>query len=816
MRALDRLAIVALIAMLTWLLFMSFSRADQRISYSLVSLETFLSGEGALHRDVLSARAGLLNNYDPLDVDLAQMTSAVNGALVSASAKAEQTHARNLLLFLRRQKALANQFKTTNALVQNSMAYFATYSGQVSATTLHPRIQTDVDRLSSAMLNLNLNGSRTAQIDVGNSIAMLDRSCAQISCGSGVRSLLAHARLLREQLPLISATIEQLIRSGSDGPVGALRDSFLRRQMEKEDLAARFRVLLYLASLLLLYLLVRWGLAIRMQTAVLHRQVALEHAVSHLSTRLIGAGPDAIMSSVRVALADLSDVLGARRVLFVGRAGSISSGSISKELESTEIDELRRYSMSRKAVENGIVRLSRQNSASVTINNIFDRFALESLYCLSSPSVDGYSNLLILGFAKAGSGWPKRQLAVLRTALDAISLSLEHASLEDERRRLESQLEHARRMETVGAFASGIAHNFNNLLGAISGQLEMVEEMDDLSCDVSDHLGQMRVSAERGHQLVKALLSYGRRHDRHRGMTAFDDLVLESRNLAASALGQSYRVELDAGAGDVHVLVDGVQLQQVILNLCHNAAQAMSGGGFIRIRTGVHQIDRLPDIAMKKMQPGQYVFVAISDEGVGIDSALQSKIFEPFFTTRASGTGLGLSTARDIVQEHGGSLTLESEVGRGTRVTILLPVPISHVPVDDAPEAIKLGSGETILYVSMSAEKCAAGEDVLAALGYEPVGVTHVSAAMDLLHADPDRFDAVMVSEYPWNEDVMAFFRAARVLAPNMARILAVHRPHEEKPYILATAHISAVLQFPLNARELAKILDNIFHSPAR
>lgn len=809
MRFLDRLAVMALIALLTWLLFMGFSHADQRVQHSLAGLGAFMTSQGALHRDVLSARAGLLNNYDPLDVDMAGMSVAVNDALVSASSKSEREQGRNLLLVLRRQKALANQFKSTNALVQNSLAYFATYSGQVSANTLHPQIQGGVDRLSSAMLNLNLNGSSLAQEDVSTGIAVLEQYCARMRCEAEVQSLIAHARLLKDQLPIISITIEQLVRSDSDAPVAALRNLFLERQMEREDFAARFRILLYLASLLLLYLLVRWGLAVRTQAAVLQRQVALEHGVAHLSTRLIGTAPDEFGLCVRDALEQLAAVLGAGCILFVGRSDQVFGWPVTADLEKDQIEALKTYSMPRTGAEDSVARISRHGAAPDSIRRLFGQLTVESIFCLASPKAEGGSNLLFLGFQRANAGWPARQLAVLRTALDAISLSLDHASLENERRKLESQLEHARRMETVGAFASGIAHNFNNLLGAVSGQLEMAEDMRDLSPALRDHLDQMRISTDRGHQLVQALMSYGRRHDRHREMTHLGDLVLESRNLARAALGSSYRIDLDAGSGDAAVMIDGVQLQQVILNLCHNAAQAMAGGGVVRIRTGIKHVDEGQDESGKRLNSGDYAFVSISDEGVGIDAELRGKIFEPFFTTRPSGTGLGLSTARDIVREHDGSLSLESEVGRGTCVTIALPIPSADMILPDVAESVRQGTGEAILYISTSLEKCIAGEDLLAALGYEPTGVASLEQAVALLTADPGRFDAVIVGGYALNVDINAFFDAVRALAPQTLRILAIDRPQMENPNILAAAHISAVLQFPLNARELANILES-------
>lgn len=812
MRRLDRIAVAALVAMLTWLLVMGFNRTDQRVQHSLASLDAYMTSESALHRDVLSARAGLLNNYDPLDVDLSQMTLAVEGVSIPQPHPLERRSRQLLADSLKQQKMLTERFKTSNALVQNSLAYFAAYGAKIKEKRFHSEIQHGVDRLSGAMLGLHLNNSRSAQTEVGTAISLLSRSCRRYMCEKDVQNLMAHARLLKDQLPSISRTIEQMVRSGGRAPANALTQHLLDRQMENEASAGRFRVFLYVVSLILLYLLVRWGLAMRRQSAALQRQVALEHAISRLSTRLIGADPDGIMPTLCDALNELTKTLGASCGWFVDESERVQRWSTIHAFTAEEIDAIRNHCARSGASALGVARIFTQTSPD-DVARIVAAAQLDSLCCIFSPDAERSSRLLLFGFSEAASVWPEAQLSVLRSALDALSMSLDHATLQKESRRLEAQLEHARRMETVGAFASGIAHNFNNLLGAMSGQLEMAEETPDVPLPMRNHLQQIRLSADRGQELIQALLSYGRRRDRRQQMVPIDALVLESRDLATAALDTSYRVVFEERAGDARAFADPVQLQQVLLNLCHNAAQAMSPGGTIRIRTARERVTKGFDAIGGRVEAGDYATICVEDHGCGMDDDLQQRIFEPFFTTKPSGTGLGLSTARDIVLEQQGALTLTSRVGHGTAITVWLPN-APDTPIRPQPaEPIAKGAGETILYVSIDDEKRIWGEDLLAALGYEPVGAASVAQAMTMVRANPLRFDAIIVGGEDPTSELRDFFSSMRSLAPAIPRILAVKHPERQSPRVLLKAEITAILQFPLNPREIGSVLQDALQS---
>jgi signal transduction histidine kinase len=803
MRAVDRIAAGALVTVLTWLLFMGLSPQDARLRSALDGTDAYVASQSALHRDVLSAHARLLNNYDPIDADILHMRVSLQRIADHRQTDAERRNGAILLDKFRFQEGLAERFKTGNALVQNSLAYFAAYGGAVAARTENTIARSAVDRLSSAMLHLSLNGSLAIQNDVDRAIDHLRQACRRATCGREVEGLLTHGLLLKRLLPELAVTIETLMRSGSEQQIGQLRSELLQRQEAAEAAARRFRIALYLTSLTLVYLLVRWGVQMRAHATALQRQLALEHAVSRLSTQLIAAPPDEVPNVVRTGIAHLARALDASEARFVlGRTGRACTWPMSvASLPDRWADWLSGISAPFGDDGHGVVYLSR---ASLPIKSperrALESARLETCFCILPPRGGGNHNLLAFGFADSRSDWPVRQLAVLRTALDAISMALDHAHLAKERAQLTEQLDHARRMETVGAFASGIAHNFNNLLGAIAGHVEMAGEYTGGSASLQDHLEKIGMSAERGRQLVRGLLRYGRRHEGQRTPLDFDALVLESCGLAQAGLSGTHRIICHVRAPDTPVLADAAQLQQVILNLCNNAAQAMRDGGVIEVGT-----DRRP--TESGSEPGQVV-LTVTDSGCGIPPDILPRVFEPFFTTRPSGTGLGLSTAQDIVTQQGGTMTLASVMGAGTTVTV-------SFPPSEAIEFSFQGAGEILLYLADDNVERLAGEERLAALGYEPIGFVDPERCRAALKAAPHRFQAVFIAGDKLNHEARPLLLEARALCPSVPRLLAIRHYRGQDAASLADAGVTSLLQYPLDAREVAIALHRALVPPA-
>jgi nitrogen-specific signal transduction histidine kinase len=419
-------------------------------------------------------------------------------------------------------------------------------------------------------------------------------------------------------------------------------------------------------------------------------------------------------------------------------------------------------------------------------------------------------------------------------ALDAIANAVDRELLEHDRERLETTLQQARRMETIGALASGIAHNFNNITGAILGHAETAQGQVEPHSRAAGNLQEIRRAGERARDLVAQILTFGRRSPMRRARICIETLVAETKSLLDASLPPHVDIVIRATSQPTIVSGEPAQLQQVILNVCNNAAQAMDAPGTIEIEIDVRQIGGAVRVGHGELPPGHYVVMSIIDPGRGMDEAILERIFEPFFTTRLEGNGLGLATVREIVVDHGGAVKVQSAPGTGTRFDIWLPsAPAveSHSGREAASSAPR-GFGETVLVLEADRGRLLRHEEILAALGYEPVGFGHPADAAAACRDTPTRFDAALVCFHPHGAgttlDPTAIFHerwaacwgqppevrtaldhaaALRENAPGLPVILATASAREFGALSLAGVGISEVIRQPLMTAELADAL---------
>jgi signal transduction histidine kinase len=243
-----------------------------------------------------------------------------------------------------------------------------------------------------------------------------------------------------------------------------------------------------------------------------------------------------------------------------------------------------------------------------------------------------------------------------------------------EQHTIQEQLLQSQKLESVGTLVGGIAHDFNNLLGAILGYCELFEDDPDLNARHRKGLGVIQGAAQRGRELVDHLLGFSRKVAPNRVESNLNAIVAEAVDLVARALPGDIRMSLELSPDLPDTLLDPGQMHQVIMNLVINAKDAIQSPGTIVLRTGHSDIS--PETASAHNRPpGPYVHLEVEDTGCGIPLDQLNRIFEPFFTTKGlKGTGLGLSVVYGLVMEHGGFLECHSEVGRGTRFKVMLPL----------------------------------------------------------------------------------------------------------------------------------------------
>ena len=250
-----------------------------------------------------------------------------------------------------------------------------------------------------------------------------------------------------------------------------------------------------------------------------------------------------------------------------------------------------------------------------------------------------------------------------------------------ERRALEKQLHQAQKFEAIGQLAGGIAHDFNNVIGAIMGWAELGGEQAPADSRLTEYFKKIRAQTMRAAGLTRQLLAFARRQILEPQNLQINTIVTEVLSLLEKVIGKDVEIQtfLAPDLGDVRA--DPSQIEQILMNLCLNARDAMPGGGRLMIHTRGIELDEESCLSTPGLSPGSYIELVVSDNGTGMDAATREHIFEPFFTTKepGKGTGLGLATVFGIVRQHDGHVSVQSELGRGTTFRICLPAAMNAV-----------------------------------------------------------------------------------------------------------------------------------------
>jgi PAS domain S-box-containing protein len=324
----------------------------------------------------------------------------------------------------------------------------------------------------------------------------------------------------------------------------------------------------------------------------------------------------------------------------------------------------------------------------------------------------------------------------------------EKVRAEEERLRLAAQLRQAEKMQAVGHLAGGIAHDFNNILGAILGYGELAQRKAE--GDQRRYLDTIMSAGNRAKSLVTQILSYSRAEGAERVPVIVAPIGQEVVDLMRGSSPETIEVVFNVeGAEEATVLGDPTRVHQLLMNLCTNAVQAMGEGGRLELTVAAQTLAEPREVRTGEIPAGEYVRVTVKDSGHGISPEVIDRIFEPFFTTKPAGrgTGLGLALVHSVVTEHHGYIEVESELGRGTSFNVWMPQVQPEEYADEGLEELTLGQGQVILAVDDELDVLHALEEMLASLGYEPVGFNSSREALEAVRENPRRFDAVVSDE---------------------------------------------------------------------
>ena len=378
---------------------------------------------------------------------------------------------------------------------------------------------------------------------------------------------------------------------------------------------------------------------------------------------------------------------------------------------------------------------------------------------------------------------------------------------EDEKRQLEERLKQAQKMEAIGRLAGGIAHDFNNLLGAILGYGEMAR--DKLAAGAAPpesplhrYVETILAAGERGKALVAQILTFSRARPAETQPVLVAALLEEIVALVEGSLPAQTGIVLDMHDRNAMVAGEVTQLHQLVMNLCTNAIHAMPKGGTLAIGVDSVRLEQARRVQTGGLAAGAYVTITIEDKGAGMEAGTLSRIFDPFYTTKPAGrgTGLGLALAQNVAQAHGGGIDVVSHPGAGSTFTVYLPeLSGEYQPATPPVEALPRGHGETILVVDDEPPLLALAEDLLAELGYEPVGFTSSAAALEAFESAPRRFDAIL------SDEVMPELAGTDLCA-------RVRTSHPELPVILVSGYGGPGFEIRAQSAGVTRILPKPYH----
>ena len=393
-------------------------------------------------------------------------------------------------------------------------------------------------------------------------------------------------------------------------------------------------------------------------------------------------------------------------------------------------------------------------------------------------------------------------LAIIVAVL-AVALRQQRRS-DRRRRRLEKQWRQTVQADSLGMFAASITHDFNNVLSAIIGYGELA--LDALPEDSPARLQIQRLltASDRARQLVRRVLTFDLRRGTRNAHLDIGPITREVLDQVLATLPAGIVIRMRDRQALQDIRGDATEVHQVVMNICSNAVRAMPDGGTLEVAVENVVIQRRQSALVGELTPGPWVRLSITDSGVGMPPALLAMIFEPFSSTKAAeqGTGIGLAVVKNIVGSMRGAITVESEVGIGSTFSLYWPA-VAREETADASDAVvaETGCGQIVMIVDDDQSLVEITEELLASLGYEPVGFTDPARALEALRQNPTNYDALISDQQ----------MSTTMRGTDLAR--AARAVRSDLPIVLITGHRDANLKARAEAAGVREILDKPLHS---
>ncbi len=380
---------------------------------------------------------------------------------------------------------------------------------------------------------------------------------------------------------------------------------------------------------------------------------------------------------------------------------------------------------------------------------------------------------------------------------------------------IESRLRHSQKMQVLGTLAEGIAHDFNNLLQIIRGYASMARDQVEEGTLLQECVTEIDLATERASELTRQILSISRKTTQEFRAISFETILKEILLLFRPTLAPTVALRLDFHPDCPPVFSDPEHLRLIVTNLCTNASQAMGeAGGVLEIKLESASLEWTDCESLGLTQPGLFVCLTVSDQGVGMAPEIRERIFEPYFTTREQngGTGLGLAIVQGIVENHGGVVVCESVPGAGSCFRVYLPACQSDSRSDSESVAVEspLGGNETLLFVDDEEQLVETARLALSYLGYQVQGFTDSERALESFLADPWSADVAILDQRMPNLNGLDLAERLLGIRPNFPIILCTGFPDEVERERLRALGVMEFLTKPISPADLALCVEKI------